>query len=824
MNSPEDDARDLPELACIWNGPEIGINPTTSDGSCSNVPSIVGAVNSNAPLQQQSCYNDYYGHSLPNGVQTAENPNAPLQQQNYYYGHVLPHALQTAHFSQQQWMQAPPIFYQSEASTSSDGFCSNVPPIEVVNPNAPLQQQSYHYKHGLPTGLQTAHFSQQQPIRSTVGAVNPNAPLQQQSCYNDYYGHSLPNGVQTAHFSQQQPMRSIVEAVIPATPPQQQSYHYGHSLPNRFQTDQSSQRQWIQAPPIIYQSEDQFYQQHNGNLNSADQVEVDNFTAAAERLTLPQLNHLADAVNKLRDDKIKREQNILFKTQVPSNLTVSEHEGEWIKPRIDPKPKHDAKAIVVNPTAIGTCEYAKLYGKFTPVFEVQNSITAFESLDTTNIDAFYDTDEFKAVMEKIENDEYKDEYMKYESRLMQFIIYIWAWMPLFCKLKEIFIEKGKQENEFPCYQYRGLNYWNGKYSAKVKGPNMKREAARRKIEERVSPVEQKGFRGTQNESHQHRRQQAIPKKKGRQNKGTRKERPGRYNAGRGKHSFFMYSLTSRKESTASSFQGDEESNAPKRLDSAAYIRPCYFTNWAQYRKGRAKFLTSDYKPGLCTHIIYAFAYIDKTDFSIKITDPTDLKGDNGGPGQYELVNNLKKIQPDLKTLLSIGGWSFGTKIFKEMSANPSNRAAFINAALRWARLYNFDGIDLDWEYPKKKDPNYVALLQEMRISITAEARLSQKTPLLFTAAVAAGADEMKGYDIPNIASSLDFVNVITYDFWTPDDDEGITGMNSPLYNRSDLQKPERLGCKGMEQRRISQRESCDRNCSIRPRMDFKGSK
>ncbi|XP_011185448.2 probable chitinase 10 isoform X2 [Zeugodacus cucurbitae] len=206
---------------------------------------------------------------------------------------------------------------------------------------------------------------------------------------------------------------------------------------------------------------------------------------------------------------------------------------------------------------------------------------------------------------------------------------------------------------------------------------------------------------------------------------------------------------------------------------------CYYTNWSQYRVKIGKFLPEDIPADLCTHIIFAFSGLKKGKLtSFEANDETK----DTVPGLYDRIMTLKKVNPKLKILLALGGWSFGTQKFKEMSATRYTRQTFIYSAIPFLRKRGFDGLDMDWEYPKGSDDkkNFVLLLKELREAFEAEAQELKKQRLLLSAAVPVGPDNVRGgYDVPAVASYLDFINLMAYDFhgkW-----ERETGHNAPLY-------------------------------------------
>jgi len=150
-------------------------------------------------------------------------------------------------------------------------------------------------------------------------------------------------------------------------------------------------------------------------------------------------------------------------------------------------------------------------------------------------------------------------------------------------------------------------------------------------------------------------------------------------------------------------------------------------------------------------LIYTFFGI-LPDGSFRIIDPyLDLE-ENWGRGNIKKFNDLKKINPKLKTLAAVGGWNEGSGNFSIVARSPAKRRRFAREAVQFVLRHGFDGLDMDWEYPGQRDGNsnkdrlnFIRLLGDIKRELTPYG-------LLLTGAV--GAAEFSAtlsYDIPKVA-------------------------------------------------------------------------
>ncbi|MGA1045951.1 MAG: glycoside hydrolase family 18 protein, partial [Phycisphaerales bacterium] len=205
----------------------------------------------------------------------------------------------------------------------------------------------------------------------------------------------------------------------------------------------------------------------------------------------------------------------------------------------------------------------------------------------------------------------------------------------------------------------------------------------------------------------------------------------------------------------------------------------YFAEWGIY--GRQYFPASMPLEKV-THINYAFANID-ADGRVALGDSyaaidKAYPGDNWEQpvrGNYNQFNNVLKAQyPHLKTMISVGGWTWSAR-FSDVALTEQSRATFAESCVDFIRQYGFDGVDLDWEYPvsgglasnvyrPQDGTNYTLLVAEIRAQLDA-AGAEDGTHYLLTIASAAGFDKIENFDLAGMHPHLDFINVMTYDLF-----------------------------------------------------------
>ncbi len=186
-----------------------------------------------------------------------------------------------------------------------------------------------------------------------------------------------------------------------------------------------------------------------------------------------------------------------------------------------------------------------------------------------------------------------------------------------------------------------------------------------------------------------------------------------------------------------------------------------------------------------THINYAF--VDVKDSMAWLTNiETDTVN-------FRKLNRLKQVNPDLKILISIGGWSWSEN-FSDAVLTGSSRKIFAESSVKIVADHDLDGVDIDWEYPglrgqdnvfRSEDKyNYTLMFKAIREELDELSERTGKTYLL-TTAVGAFKDYIDHTEMDKAQEYLDYVNLMTYDFYTSGD---TAGHHTNLYPPENYEK------------------------------------
>lgn len=146
----------------------------------------------------------------------------------------------------------------------------------------------------------------------------------------------------------------------------------------------------------------------------------------------------------------------------------------------------------------------------------------------------------------------------------------------------------------------------------------------------------------------------------------------------------------------------------------------------------------------------------------------------------------KRVNPDLRINLSIGGW--GADGFSQAAMTEGGRKSFAKTAMDILLKWDFDGIDIDWEYPcsdqagiaysPEDKPNFTALMKELRHTLNESGSKNGKK---YELSCAVGGEQyfIDGTEMDKVVQYVDYVNLMTYDLRGGFSD--IAGHHTNLY-------------------------------------------
>jgi GH18 family chitinase len=239
---------------------------------------------------------------------------------------------------------------------------------------------------------------------------------------------------------------------------------------------------------------------------------------------------------------------------------------------------------------------------------------------------------------------------------------------------------------------------------------------------------------------------------------------------------------------------------------------CYYDSRSFLKEGLGKVTLADLEPALsqCTYLVYGYAGInEQTKKLVSLNENQDL---DQGKGLYRVATSLKRKFPGLKVLLSVGGDAeYKPDKYLELLESSANRMAFINSAYAMVKTYDFDGLDLAFEFPKIKpkkirsgigsvwssfkkkigvggdpvDPKADEHREEFTILVREIKNAFRYDGYQLSLTVLPNVNSSHYFDVPSIVSYFDYINVNAFDFQTPVRNPKEADYAAPIYAPSE---------------------------------------
>ncbi|KAF1348228.1 glycoside hydrolase, partial [Lizonia empirigonia] len=183
-----------------------------------------------------------------------------------------------------------------------------------------------------------------------------------------------------------------------------------------------------------------------------------------------------------------------------------------------------------------------------------------------------------------------------------------------------------------------------------------------------------------------------------------------------------------------------------------------------------------------TDLVFSFATIDPKTFTVGPMHPDDEK----------LYTDFLALQDGSKKWIGIGGWEFSDAgatryTWSQMASNQANRGTFIASVLQFLEKWEFQGVDIDWEWPGAESRggnpvidmrNQIDLMIELRKALGSRG-LSVVLPAQY--------EYLKYLDPKALEAQVDHFNVLSYDLHGPWD-ANVPGEGALIKPHTDLKE------------------------------------